>query len=254
MRKFLNKLNSVKQKPAATAGSSSASLSSQQRADNRQPDALAEAGKPLADTASTLTVPRDNESQNVPVEASELPASAAATSPAPRNDSQQDEALAVGGGILTNTAEAVVPPANSPSVDHIGKKDDYGIKVLYGLASADIDIVFIHGLTGSAYTTWLHEESGVHWPRDLLKNDLKGARIMTFGYDVDVVNIWKHAAQDGISGYANDLLGSLAGRREGISVYMIFLNLGEISDNHSRETTESFSSLTALVVWSPSGL
>ena len=41
---------------------------------------------------------------------------------------------------------------------------------------------------------------------------------MTFGYDADVVNFWKHAAQDGVYGYANDLLGSLAGRREGISV------------------------------------
>lgn len=103
------------------------------------------------------------------------------------------------------------PPPNP------GEKDNYGMKVLYDSASAVIDIVFIHGLIGSAYTTWLHEESGVYWPRDLLKNDLKDARIITFGYDVDVVNFWKHAAQDGISGYANDLLGSLAGCREGIS-------------------------------------
>jgi hypothetical protein len=77
-------------------------------------------------------------------------------------------------------------------------------------------------LTGSAYTTWLHNESEVYWPRYLLKNDVEDAWIMNFGYDVDVVNFWKHAAQDGISGYANDLLGSLAGCREA-SVCMVFV-------------------------------
>ncbi|OCL05154.1 hypothetical protein AOQ84DRAFT_267931, partial [Glonium stellatum] len=91
-----------------------------------------------------------------------------------------------------------------------------GIKLHYDPPSALIDIVFIHGLTGNAYTTWLHK-SGVHWPRDLLKEDLADARVITFGYDADVVNFWKHAAQDGVSGFANDLLGSLVGCRMGIA-------------------------------------
>ena len=122
------------------------------------------------------------------------------------------------GGTSNNTISAVIPQVDATEVDNIGEKNSYGIKVLYSPSSAVIDIVFVHGLTGSAYTTWLHEESGVHWPRDLIKNDITDARIMTFGYDADVVNFWTHAAQDGISGYANDLLGSLAGHRGDINV------------------------------------
>ena len=82
-------------------------------------------------------------------------------------------------GSAANTAEAAVPPANPPNLDHLGKKDNYSIKVLYNPTSAVIDIVFIHGLTGDAYTTWLHEKSGVYWPRDLLKNGIEDARIVT---------------------------------------------------------------------------
>jgi hypothetical protein len=108
--------------------------------------------------------------------------------------------------------------SNPPNVDHLGEKDNYGIKIVYNPVDAAVDIIFIHGLTGSAYSTWLHKESGVHWPRDLLKENMKHARIMTFGYDADVVNFWTHAAQDGISGYANDLLASIADRRDGIPV------------------------------------
>ncbi|KAL1597940.1 hypothetical protein SLS60_008428 [Paraconiothyrium brasiliense] len=37
---------------------------------------------------------------------------------------------------------------------------------------------------------------------------------MTFGYDADIVNFWGQAAQDGISGYAKDLLGKLSRKRQ----------------------------------------
>jgi hypothetical protein len=104
----------------------------------------------------------------------------------------------------------------SSAIDIIGEKDSYGIKVLYSPPSAVLDIVFVHGLTGSAYSTWLHKGSGKHWPRDLIKNDIEDARVMTFGYDADVARFWGQAAQDGISGYANDLLGKLARKRKSV--------------------------------------
>ncbi|RDL37811.1 uncharacterized protein BP5553_05244 [Venustampulla echinocandica] len=109
-------------------------------------------------------------------------------------------------------------PDNSLDIGHFEQRDWYGIRVLRDpdpVGSASIDIVFIHGLTGSAYKSWLHKGSGVHWPRDLLGKDMKDARIMTFGYDVDLVNLRSHAAQDGISGYAHDLLGCMSGCRLG---------------------------------------
>lgn len=98
--------------------------------------------------------------------------------------------------------------------DIIRESDNYGIKILVNPPSTVLDIVFIHGLTGSAYSTWLHEGSSTHWPRDLIKHDMNAARVMTFGYDADIVRFWGQAAQDGISGYANDLLGKLARKRK----------------------------------------
>ncbi|PGH08671.1 hypothetical protein AJ79_05953 [Helicocarpus griseus UAMH5409] len=102
---------------------------------------------------------------------------------------------------------------NIPFSDALIGDGDYGITLIRNPRRAVIDIVFVHGLTGNARTTWLDEQTQVHWPRDLLHLDIGAARIMTFGYDADVVNFLTQAAQDSISGYANDLLGSLAGQR-----------------------------------------
>ena len=44
------------------------------------------------------------------------------------------------------------------------------------------DVIAIHGLGGSAYKTWTHE-NGVLWLRDFAPNEFPGARIYTFGYD-----------------------------------------------------------------------
>jgi hypothetical protein len=44
------------------------------------------------------------------------------------------------------------------------------------------DIVAIHGLGGSAYKTWTHD-NGRLWLRDFVLDELPGARIYTFGYD-----------------------------------------------------------------------
>lgn len=129
--------------------------------------------------------------------------------------------FAGGGSQASGTASA-----DDPAVDSIAENDSLGIKILYNPPYANLDVVFVHGLTGSAYSTWLHEGSGTHWPRDLIKDDIKDARVMTFGYDADVVRFWHQTAQDGISGYANDLLGKLARKRQGVVYTTLFaLNL-----------------------------
>jgi hypothetical protein len=115
-----------------------------------------------------------------------------------------------------------ITPAEDPEVDSIGENDSLGIKILYNPPRANLDVVFVHGLTGSAYSTWLHKGNGTHWPRDLIKDDIKDARVMTFGYDADVARFWHQTAQDGISGYANDLLGKLARKRQGVVCTMLF--------------------------------
>lgn len=76
-------------------------------------------------------------------------------------------------------------------------------------------IVFVHGLTGNSYNTWLNAgPSSVYWPKDLLSKDLVNARILTFGYDADIVNFWGWHSTNTIADHAGSLLGELARLRE----------------------------------------
>lgn len=82
------------------------------------------------------------------------------------------------------------------------------------------DIVFVHGLTGSSYTTWRHERTGLYWPKELLGKDLGDARILSFGYDADVVRLWNPASSNRVGNHAENLLGCLSrirGRTESVS-------------------------------------
>jgi hypothetical protein len=151
-------------------------------------------------------------------EGSEQPEETDASIPALASNSSRSTNLTLRGQSPQHPTEPVVPQPGNSSAERFERDDSYGIKLHYDPPSAVVDIVFVHGLTGNAYTTWFHTGSGVHWPRDLVKGDLVDARVMTFGYDADVVNFWTHAAQDGVSGFANDLLGSLAGYRTGMAV------------------------------------
>lgn len=59
-------------------------------------------------------------------------------------------------------------------------------------------IVAVHGLGGHPFRTWTHKNQCC-WPRDLLSVDIPDARIMTFGYDANVIgssiNTFKDSAQ-----------------------------------------------------------
>lgn len=142
------------------------------------------------------------------------------TTPLSRKISSRSQQTASTAPASNYSADAgLSSPRSIPDVDHISEDDSYGIRVLHDpKPAAIVDIVFIHGLTGNSFRTWFHEPSGIHWPGDLLKEDLPDARVMTFGYDADVAHLVKHAALESISGYSNDLLASLAGIRQGVEV------------------------------------
>lgn len=71
----------------------------------------------------------------------------------------------------------------------------------------------MHGLTGNRDTTWTHK-NGVFWPRQL-GEDLKTARIMTFGYDADVVKLWGMAGSNNLRNHGKNLAFAVSDRRRG---------------------------------------
>jgi alpha-beta hydrolase superfamily lysophospholipase len=76
--------------------------------------------------------------------------------------------------------------------------------------------VAVHGLGGDALKTWT-AENGKMWLRDFLPDDLRDgaaschARVMTFGYDV---NVYSKAASQRSFTFAEDLLSALYDHRQ----------------------------------------
>ncbi|KAL8722147.1 MAG: hypothetical protein Q9181_007550 [Wetmoreana brouardii] len=116
---------------------------------------------------------------------------------------------------IDGPALTALNPRASPAL--VGGGENYGIKVLYHCGNqACVDIVFVHGLTGNAYNTWLYQETGIHWPSKFLGQDIPDSRILSFGYDADVFNIWSRgpASKSRLSNHAESLVGKLVRERE----------------------------------------
>ncbi|KAI8634401.1 hypothetical protein F5Y19DRAFT_210212 [Xylariaceae sp. FL1651] len=117
----------------------------------------------------------------------------------------------------------VIGPATGPSATlELKENGQLGLTILYepppGLAPA-VDIVFVHGLTGNSYNTWCYSNEldgifDVHWPEHLLKVDIPDARILSFGYDADVVGLWNPASNNRVANHAENLLGDVTRLRE----------------------------------------
>ena len=79
------------------------------------------------------------------------------------------------------------------------------------MSSSLFSIVAVHGLNGDPINTWKHSTNNHFWLQDSLPLDVKGARVLNYGYNADVVfgkstaDIWDHA---------KGLLGSLNDERE----------------------------------------
>ena len=52
------------------------------------------------------------------------------------------------------------------------------------------------------------------WPRDLLPQDLPNVRIITWGYDADVANVFKQSGHASIFGHAQSFLRDIARLRQ----------------------------------------
>ncbi|KAK1765234.1 hypothetical protein QBC33DRAFT_495970 [Phialemonium atrogriseum] len=89
-----------------------------------------------------------------------------------------------------------------------------GIKLLYSSEHANVDIVFVHGLTGDREQTWTSPNATDPWPKTLLPNKLPTARVLTFGYDAYVADWRGVVSQSRVGNHAWNLLTSLARYRE----------------------------------------
>ncbi|KAF5535202.1 ankyrin repeat [Fusarium phyllophilum] len=75
-------------------------------------------------------------------------------------------------------------------------------------SSADaVDLVAVHGLGGHLMKTWRHAETKASWLEEFIPQDIKNARVMTYGYESHVA-FSKSTA--GVEEFAKDLLARLA--------------------------------------------
>ncbi|KAI0110359.1 Alpha/Beta hydrolase protein [Nemania sp. FL0031] len=102
------------------------------------------------------------------------------------------------------------------------------------------DLVFVHGLRGSRFKTWMRD--GVFWPHDLLKDDLKNVRVITWGYDANIANALTYASLETISGHADTLLSDLVRIRREITRPIIFIchSLGGLIVKQALITSASY--------------
>lgn len=112
---------------------------------------------------------------------------------------------------------------------------DFGLKIVHEATFPDdpsnppINIIFVHGLNGSARETWVNSKSGSFWPEWLPEvKGLENSRILTFGYDSRLNKIWAANNVLDISDFAkqlaNDLWLHYAQYPDVFSVFVIFTN------------------------------
>ncbi|KAG4437170.1 hypothetical protein IFR05_007326 [Cadophora sp. M221] len=107
--------------------------------------------------------------------------------------------------------------AGKPSEPTISRdSSDYptGLKTLEVPLSPTVDIVFVHGLGGNRETSWSHTQTGVCWPKDFLPHDIPSARILSWGYDSDIIRFFKMTSSNKLRNHAESFAFALANHRE----------------------------------------
>ena len=85
--------------------------------------------------------------------------------------------------------------------------------------SYPVDIVAVHGITGSAFDTWTSNPSGTFWLRDFLPKEFPGARVFSYGYPADV---FFSKERGDIGTFARELLSKLRRERQDVGVGVEF--------------------------------
>ncbi|KAH7230887.1 kinesin light chain [Fusarium tricinctum] len=87
-----------------------------------------------------------------------------------------------------------------------------GVEILVNPPDADVDICFVHGLTGNRTSTWSARGQPAPWPKTLLPSELPKACILTYGYDAYVMSK-SVASSNRLIDHATNLLTDLTNDR-----------------------------------------
>lgn len=105
-------------------------------------------------------------------------------------------------------------PPSKPDVQ-VTEPFPAGVKDWVKCDDANVDICFIHGLTGNRDSTWTAKGQTEPWPKTLLPAELPDlkARIFTYGYDAYIVR-WGHASSNQLTDHAMNFLQKVTADRE----------------------------------------
>lgn len=84
------------------------------------------------------------------------------------------------------------------------EKNESPLIRICGSASAAIDVIFVHGLTGDSRATWNSPSDDSFWP-EWIHDDLNRAAIYTFGYPASLFAKWAKKEMDIFERAANTL-------------------------------------------------
>lgn len=121
--------------------------------------------------------------------------------------------------IPSDSTRAESPPA--PSIQEIFPENKTrGIRPLHTPTMYDVDIVFLHGITGRPDKTFFDAKTDTYWPVHILSRDIPNARLFSFGYDADVAKFVEPTGKNTIEDHASDLVNDLSNDRDDdVSIY-----------------------------------
>ncbi|KAI9715938.1 MAG: hypothetical protein M1828_000526 [Chrysothrix sp. TS-e1954] len=117
---------------------------------------------------------------------------------------------------LKDTLRGLKTESSSGQAQHDDDSESTGPRVLIEGQDPTVDIVFLHGLTGKRDDTWTASDAKEPWPKLWLKEDLPQARVITYGYDADVMHLTKQAGLSSIREHAKSLISDLSNLRSAL--------------------------------------